>query len=192
MTRLQLLRAVVDVVEVLDKHVVEEAATDAIVAASDHEDEVRRALGLGPDHRERTVDAATRVMNRVADLYEQVQSASKDVDDLNNMAHFFGVASRREVLEKVLKTAAIAKAPLDSDLRAALLARPDESTMAAAERLKSRVVDLVHEIDDRDKQIAQALGGMFPGEPAERAITMLVQLARSLQERLKEKADAPE
>jgi hypothetical protein len=124
---------------------------------------VRQALGLHPTSGESTLDAATRVMNRLADLSANV-THNADLDAIGN----------------------------------ALCKREGETLLRAAERNRDRIIELAHQVDALDTQIALALRGIdlpvgtSSGVPSVGLVAAVADLLRKCQaenKRLKEKIE---
>lgn len=227
MTRSELLRAVADIVEVVDVHIREPGEpTDANAELN----EVRVALGLHPNSTELTYAAAVRVGNALAAVTKQrdlVQlqldaqvpellravkenldravAAEKRVDGLNGAIQDYERALRVERKRADARGAPSTTFTFDPTLdtiqgRSALQANVDDNTAsirlaeaerqigqvieilnvphgeslrAVAERRMTSIRDLVSKTDAYDREMSEALGGLFHGDNAVLAVKKL-------------------
>ena len=184
MTRAEILRVVSAVIDTLDEYV-HDAASDSPA--------IRRALGLHPDSAESTYAAATRVMGalgdaakRVAELEGMLKSLVDEVGEHRRRAAsptpstvvqsrsplsgsptlaggdgLFSVADLQEARDQLSKVREVLNAPAD------------DSTVEVAERRMKSILDLRAKVDNQDREIAQALSGLFHGDSALLAVQKL-------------------
>lgn len=150
MNRTKLLAAVLDVVEVLDKHL--EVEEPLLRVGPTVAERVMELLWARKD--ENAVECAERwakMINRAGELMEQREDEGF-LDAVERIVNAATDQSHGDSTQLVFK-------PEDWEaIRKALCARGDsETTLAAAERNRDRIIELAREIDEYDRQVAKAM-----------------------------------
>jgi len=198
MTRSELLRAVAHIVETVDKYVEDSPYTDDL-------QQLRDIFGAGED--EYITDAARRVVANSEHLADAVRQTATDLKEANrcieslrafppesdHVRDALGAAENETTLAAARRVRserdnlresgddAIADERVEramSKVRDALSAPIGEDTAVVAERRMEAIRGLVKKLDDQDRDIAQALDGLFPGDDAPTAVKKLVGLYR--------------